>query len=124
MEVYNNLFFYLTIIIFIFSVIVIVLLKKRLIIKQNERKLIQQQHTAKIDMIRKDHSNTLEKLRVLMLEREEDRNHQWIESEKETLFVLSGVSNLLDLSEKINKVEIDKILKLLKVIESHVEKIN
>ena len=57
-----------------------------------EMKLMQQQHVAKIDNIRKEHGDVLEKLRVEMLKREEDRTRQWIESEKETLNVLSGVS--------------------------------
>lgn len=69
----------------------------------------QHQHIAKIDSIRKEHAETLEKIRVEMLKREEDRNRQWMESEKETLLVLGGVSNLLDISEKINRVESDKI---------------
>lgn len=80
--------------------------------------LQQQQHTAKIDNIRKDHSETLESIRLEMLRREEDSNRHWIESEKETLKVLNGVSNLLDLSEKINKVETDKIIGQLADIQT------
>ena len=81
--------------------------------KNIELKLIQQQHVAKIDIIRKEHSDTLEKIRVEMLKREDERGRQWMESEKETLHVLNGVSTLLDLSEKISRVESEKILKVL-----------
>ena len=78
-----------------------------------ESKLMQQQHVAKVDNIRKEQSDTLEKIRVEMLKREEERGRQWMESEKETLHVLNGVSTLLDLSEKIGRVESEKILKVL-----------
>lgn len=86
-----------------------------------ETKLIQQQHAAKTDIIRKEHSDTLEKIRVEMLKREGERSRQWMESEKETLHVLSGVSNLLDLNERISKFESDKILKKLEEIQKKIE---
>lgn len=87
--------------------------------RTEELKLIQQQHIAKIDNIRKNHEDTLEKIRIEMLKREDDRTRQWNESEKETLYVLNGVSNLLDLSETFGKIESDKILKKLDKIESY-----
>ena len=65
----------------------------------------------------------MENIRLEMLKREDDKNRMWAESEKETLKVLSGVSNLLDLSEKINKVESDKIIKKLDDIIVLIKKI-
>lgn len=91
--------------------------------KNAEIKLMQQQHTAKIDMLRKEHSDTLEKIRLEMLKREEERTRQWMESEKETLHVLNGVSTLLDLSDKLDKSNSDKILKKLEEIQTKVEKL-
>lgn len=91
--------------------------------KSSEMKLMQQQHTARIDAIRKDHSDTLERIRVEMLKKEDERGRQWIESEKETLHVLNGVSMLLDLNEKIGRVESEKILLKLDEIREKVEKI-
>ena len=91
--------------------------------KNIEIKLMQQQHAAKIDMLRKEHSDTLEKIRLEMLKREEERTRQWMESEKETLHVLNGVSTLLDLSEKLGKSDSDKILKKLEEIQVKVEKL-
>jgi hypothetical protein len=88
-----------------------------------EIKSMQQQHTAKIDMLRKEHSDTLEKIRLEMLKREEERTRQWMESEKETLHVLNGVSTLLDLSDKLDKSNSEKILKVLGVIQAKVEKL-
>jgi|GEM_PF-1563070 hypothetical protein len=121
---YYNAFFYLFIIsIIIFSIICLSLVKTNRK-KTAEMKLLQQQHVAKVDNIRKEHSDTLEKIRVEMLKREEDRSHQWIESEKETLHVLNGVSTLLDLSERIGRVESEKILKKLDEIQIKIEKNN
>ena len=92
--------------------------------KTNEVKAMQlQQHVAKIDAIRKDHSDTLERIRVEMLKKEEERIRQWVESEKETLHVLNGVSMLLDLNEKIGRVESEKILSKLDEIRKKIEKI-
>ena len=91
--------------------------------KSIEMKHIQQQHVAKVDIIRKEHSDTLEKIRVEMLKREEERSRQWIESEKETLHVLNGVSMLLDLSDKISRVESEKIIKKLDELKIIVEKL-
>jgi oligoendopeptidase F len=92
--------------------------------KTTEVKAMQlQQHVAKIDAIRKDHSDTLERIRVEMLKKEEERIRQWVESEKETLHVLNGVSMLLDLNEKIGRVESEKILSKLDEIRKKIEKI-
>jgi hypothetical protein len=91
--------------------------------KSSDQKLLQQQHVARVDIIRKEHSDKLESLRVEMLKREEERSRQWMESEKETLHVLNGVSTLLDLSEKIGRVESEKILKKLEEIQGKIEKI-
>jgi hypothetical protein len=91
--------------------------------KSAELKLSQQQHSAKIDVIRNDHATTLEKIRVEMLKKEEERGRQWMESVKETLHVLNGVSMLLDLNEKIGRVESEKILLKLDEIREKIEKI-
>ena len=83
-------------------------------------KLMQQQHVARVDVIRKEHEEKFESLRVEMLKREEDRVRQWMESEKETLHVLNGVSNLLELSDKVDKVEFKKMNKALNAIETKI----
>ena len=86
-------------------------------------KLLQQQHAARIDTLRKEHNETLEKLRTEMLKREEDRSRQWMESEKETLRVLNGVSSLLSWSEKIGRVESEKIINKLGIIQNQITKL-
>lgn len=104
--------------------IFVILVTMKILRKKNaELKLLQQQHTAKIDMLRKEHSDTLEKIRLEMLKREEERTRQWMESEKETLHVLNGVSTLLDLSDRLDKSNSDKILKILGLIQEKVEKL-
>lgn len=120
---YYNAFFYLFVGLMIFTIIISILFYKKMRARVAEIKQLQQQHVAKVDIIRKEHSDTLEKIRVEMLKREEERSRQWIESEKETLHVLNGVSILLDLSEKIGRVESEKILKKLGEIEQQVLKI-
>ena len=118
---YYNAFFYLFVASVVFFTIVSFSFIKALRLKTNEMKLMQQQHVARVDNIRKDHSDTLEKIRLEMLKREEERSRQWMESEKETLHVLSGVSTLLDLSEKIGRVDSEKIMKKLDEIQQKVE---
>lgn len=113
-------FFYafvgLSIMFFIIMKILMGTMKK----KAADLKLIQQQHVARIDGIRKDHMETLEHLRIEMLRKEEERTRQWMESEKEALNVLNGVSNVLELSDRITKVDSNKVLKLLYEIEEKV----
>ena len=121
--IWGNVFFYLLIIsvigFVIYSLYMIKLMRK----KTTEMKLMQQQHVARVDVIRRENSDSLESLRVEMLKREEERVRQWMESEKETLHVLNGVSNLLDLTDKIGRVDSEKILKKLDEIQTKVEKL-
>lgn len=108
---YYNAFFYLFVILAIVFAIVVLSFIKTVRLKTAEVKTLQQQYLARVDNIRKEHAETLERLRLEMLKREEERTRQWIESEKETLHVLNGVSNLLDLKEKLDHADSIKILK-------------
>ena len=118
--IWSNVFFYLLIVAVIgfvvYSLYMISLMRK----KTSEGKLAEHQHSARIDVIRKENEEKLETLRVEMLKREEDRGRQWMESEKETLHVLNGVSNLLELSDKVDKVEFKKINNALIAIEGKI----
>jgi c-di-AMP phosphodiesterase-like protein len=122
-SVWTNAFFYLFVSEFIIALSIILNIMKLLKERTNERKLIQQQQIAKIDNIRKDHSDTLENLRLEMLKREEERTRQWIESEKETLHVLNGVSVILELSEKVLNAETGKMQNIMIEIRERIEKI-
>lgn len=119
--IWNNVFFYLFIAAIILFASVIFIIKDVFEMNKKELKLSREQHAAKIDKIRGEQSNTLENLRIEMLKREEERTRQWIESEKETLHVLNGVSNLLDLTDKIGRVESEKIIAKLEEIHKKVE---
>jgi len=121
--IWHNVFFYLFVGLAVLTMVVALIISKKITKKNLEIKLVQQQQIAKIDNIRKEHSDTLEKLRQEMLRREEERTRQWIESERETLHVLNGVSILLDLGEKLGKVDSEKILKKLDEIQTKVEKL-
>ncbi len=116
-------FFYTSIALAFMFFLITMLLVKSIERKNVEMKLIQQQNIARVDSIRKEHNEVLEKIRTEMLKREEERTRQWMESEKETLHVLNGVSTLLDLSDKIGRVESEKILSKLDEIQEKVEKI-
>lgn len=121
--IWNNVFFYLFIGVLVIFTVLFFGLMRILKKKASDQKLLQEQHVARVDIVRKEHSEKLESLRIEMLKREEERSRQWMESEKETLHVLNGVSTLLDLSDKIGRVESEKILKKLEEIQSKVEKI-
>jgi hypothetical protein len=120
---YYNAFFYLFVTSLIFTGIIMSVFGRRYRAKNNELKTMQQQYLARIDNIRKEHAETLEKLRVEMLKREEERTRQWIESEKETLHVLNGVSTLLELDKRLSGTENEKILKLLNEIHNRITSI-
>lgn len=115
-------FFYLFSITLIAGLIGIRYLIKKVTFKNNEYKQTQQLHIAKIDLIRKDHGDKVEDLQTQMLQKEEDRTRQWIESEKETLHVLNGVSSLLELKENISRIDSQKIISKLEEIKSIVDK--
>jgi len=120
---YYNAFFYLFVISLIGFFVLSLSMMKVFRKKTADAKLAQQQHAAKIDIIREEHARTLEKIRVEMLKKEEERGRQWMESEKETLHVLNGVSMLLDLNEKFGRVESEKILMKQDEIREKIDKI-
>lgn len=102
----------------VISIFIIFYLLKILKQKNFKYEIMQQQNIAKIDGIRREHLKSLESLRIEMIKRNDERNRQWAESEKETLHVLNGVSNLLDLGEKIGRVDAEKILIRLDEIQN------
>jgi hypothetical protein len=114
----HDLFIYLFIaqvIITIVVVIVFLLHIKKSIKKRNE---IEKKYVNNVTDIVQKQLEQLEKIRINTNKREEERSRQWFESEKETLKVLGGVSKLLDLNEKITKLESTKIMsKLDELIE-------
>jgi len=118
--IWSNAFFYVFVgsMLLFFGMLMVLL--KALRKKSAELTLTQQQHVARIDVIRKEHTEKLESLRIEMLKKEEERSRQWMESEKETLHVLNGVSNLLELSDKVDKVEFKRMNKALGAIENKI----
>ena len=114
----NNTFFYLFILSVVISGVILFLIIRKLLKKNQEIEIIQKQHIGKLDKLREDHSIHVQNLHKEMLKKEEERTRQWVESEKETLHVLNGVSSLLELSESIEHVESEKIIEKLEEIKT------
>lgn len=123
LSIWDNTFFYLFGLMTITLVVIILISKKLLRNRKIDYRLLQQQHVAKINNIRNEYHNNTENLRIEMLKREGERVRQWEDSEKETLHVLNGVSNLLDLTNTMGRVDSNKILSKLSEIEGKIEKI-
>lgn len=49
-------------------------------------------------------------LQILAMKREEERGKEFLESEKETLKILNGVTNVLEMIEKVNDQDTTNIL--------------
>ena len=73
---------------------------------QKDIKGAQKENLDKLDGIRKE-----------MTIKEDTRNNQWLQSEKETLQVLNGVSSILEMSEKMGQNDTQKILERVKNVE-------
>lgn len=123
-SIWSNVFFYFFIGTVLMLIVLVTFFMRAFKDKNRDIKSTNQQHVAKIDAVRKEHADTLERIRIDMLKREDERTRQWIESEKEALHVLNGVSTLLDLSEKIGKLESDKILQKFEDILNKVKEIH
>ena len=122
--IWTNVFFYLFIISSIGTLITVLISSKKITDKSQELKQVQSQYLAKVNTIRKEHGDKFDELRNEMIKKEEERTRQWIESEKETLTVLNGVSHILELSENIGKIESEKVLAKLDEIKDIVERKN
>jgi hypothetical protein len=120
-SIWINPFFYLFVTTLLLLIGVTCYYLSKLNKKTSESKLSQQQYAARIDVLRKEHTEKLEMLRIEMLKREEDRSRQWMESERETLRVLNGVSSLLDLNKRLGRIDSDKIMEKLKEIQNKIE---
>lgn len=114
---WHNGFFYLSGALLIIFIMLTLIMMRTLKRKNGEMKLLQQQHAAKIDSMRREHLDTLEKIRQEMLKREEEHGRLWHESEKDVVNVLNGVGSLLELNEQLEQIESIKILAALEEIE-------
>ena len=116
-------FIYLFLITIIIAAFIVSHIMKLLKNKNIEIKQGQQLHLAKVDQLRKDQAIDLENIRREVSSHENERHQQFMENEKETLQVLSGVSTLLDITDKIGKIESEKILDKLEEIDSKIKKL-
>lgn len=105
----NTLFAILVSIILILFRVIIYLYKK----VDDKAKLLgitQENHSLKIEEIRKE-----------QIKKEDERNIQWRESEKETLTVLNGVNSVLEMSEKMKENDTQKIIDKISSIDSSIK---
>lgn len=106
----HEIFIYLFIIQVIITILITIAFLIHIKKATKKRNNIEKKYIDNIKNITNNHIEQVEKIRINSNRREEERSRQWFESEKETLKVLSGVSKLLDLNEKITKLESSKIM--------------
>ena len=88
--------------------------------KNKELKTVQSDCSKKIEELQKENIRKFENLQKDILNREEERNKQWLESEKENLSVLNGVTNVLEMSEKLTQNDTKQILEKIQAIENRI----
>jgi len=81
---------------------------------------LQTKHTDEIKKINADHANKIESLQNNSIKREEERSKEWLESEKETLNVLNGVTSLLQMGEKMDQTNRNTIYLKLQEMENRI----
>lgn len=106
----HEIFIYLFAIQVVITLIIVIVFLLHIRKSINKRNTIESNYIKSINELTTNHIEQVEKIRTNSNKREEERSRQWFESEKETLKVLSGVSKLLDLNEKITKIESSKIM--------------
>lgn len=112
----NMIFGLLVSIIFILST-VIIFVYKQYNSKVKEILNIHEDYSEKMRKLNLNNEDKLDRIRERIDRTEEDRNKQWIESEKETLQVLNGVTHVLEVSEKMERVDSQNILDKINQLE-------
>ncbi|MFW5795049.1 MAG: hypothetical protein ACOCV1_06155 [Bacillota bacterium] len=128
----GTLFAVLVTVVVVLSVVIITLwkegkIKSKKIIELHENhtkeiKQIHELHTTNIKEIGEKYFDKYEEVIKEMRRKEDDRNKQWLESEKETLNVLNGVTSILEMSEKMGESDNKHIMDKLKDIELKIDK--
>lgn len=117
---YNNLFFYLSVLGLIAIVLLVIYYNNKIKRKDFQIRSIEQQHANQINSIRLEQAKKIENIQIEQVKHEDERNRLWMESEKETLHVLNGVSTLLDLTDKLGRIESDKIMNKLDELKDQI----
>lgn len=119
----HEIFVYLFIIQVIITILVVVVFFIHIRKSIKKRNNIEKKYFDNINNLTTNHIEQVEKIRNNSNKRDEERSRQWFESEKETLKVLNGVSKLLDLNEKITKLESTKIMSKLDELINELNKL-
>lgn len=97
------------------SVIIIVLIGVIVILSRELKRKYSQSNRMMIE-----HANKIDDIRDKQMKHEETINKQWSESARETLQVLNGVTNILEMGEKAGKYETEKILEKIENAEKRI----
>lgn len=117
----GTLFAVLVTIVVVLSTVIILLWKENKS-KSNKINELHEKYNDEIKEIGEKYINKHDEIIKEMKAKEDERNKQWIESEKETLQVLNGVTNILEMSEKMGESDSNNIMDKLKSIESKLSK--
>jgi len=96
---------------------------EQIILQEEFNKLLtdsQIKHTESIQKLNKEHSEKIESIQNSAIKREEERSKEWLESEKETLNVLNGVTSLLEMGEKMDQTNRNTIYLKLHEMENRI----
>ncbi|NJO64992.1 MAG: hypothetical protein HC836_44835 [Richelia sp. RM2_1_2] len=66
------------------------------------------------------YNERIESIQNSAIKREEERSKQWLESEKETLTVLNGVTSILDIAEKMDQTNRNTVYLKLQEMENRI----
>lgn len=86
----------------------------------DEVKKLNAAHADEIKKLNSEHAQKIEAIQNNAIKREEERSRQWLESEKETLNVLNGVTSLLEMGEKMDQTNRNTIYMKLQEMENRI----
>lgn len=85
--------------------------------KNNELKKVHEDNSKNLLTLQNTHTEKIDSIRTEIMNKEDERNKQWRESEKETLIVLKGVNTVLEMSEKMKENDTQKIIDKIDSLE-------
>ena len=114
--------FLVTLVLLLIGVVVFFYFRIEKLNKDQKDEIInhEKEYQEEYNKIRNLYETKIDDLSKENLKKYEEMNRQWVESEKETLNVLNGVSSILEMSEKMSKVDTDRILEKINNTEQRI----
>lgn len=75
-----------------------------------------EEKSKELNKLHENTSNRIDQIRKEIIEKNDEVNKHWKDSEKETLMVLKGVNSVLEMSEKMKDATTEKITDKLQLI--------